>query len=69
MKILLDYCPVCETELAGNKVYIRDGEVIGCETCVDIEYPLTEEEYIEQLENDFQDSLYDEYKTARVFGL
>ena len=29
-------CPVCGTELSGGStVYIRDGEIVGCEECIE----------------------------------
>ena len=60
-------CPCCDTVIgAGDSVYMRDGEVIGCPNCIDHEIVHIPSE--EELEADFFDSLYDEMKIERVFG-
>ena len=41
-------CPVCGAEIApGTYLYIRDGEVVGCEECVTTKF--AEDYYEEEL--------------------
>ena len=61
-------CPHCDSYIGeGDFCFMRDGEVIGCENC--IEHDTVELEDEEEIEADFYDSLYDEMKIERVFGI
>lgn len=38
------YCPYCESDIEGGEVYIREGQLIGCENCISREWADFEEE-------------------------
>lgn len=72
MKLESRRCPFCDRYIDDDtKLYQRDGVLLGCEYCVDEDY--VDEDYSEdeddELEADYYDSLYDEMKMERIFGI
>lgn len=68
----MKYCPHCETLLdAETEVYVRAGEVLGCDNCIRTAWAdeFFDEEELEEMEQDRRDQmLWDEAKDAR-YGL
>ena len=61
-------CPYCDSVIGENDfVFVRNGSVLGCENCIEHEVVHIPDE--EELEAEYYDSLYDEMKMERMFGL
>lgn len=61
-------CPHCDMLIeAGETVYLRDDEIIGCEHCIDCEtvYIKTDEE----IEEEYRENLYEDEKITKMFDL
>lgn len=65
-----DVCPVCGKQLDYlTHIYVRDGECLGCEYCVDEDYIDDDEPDDDELEADFYDMLNDLAREERVLGI
>lgn len=71
MKLSDMRCPVCDCILETNStLYVRDGECIGCECCVSIDFPDEEEEDNEEERYaDYCDFLNDLAREEKLFGI
>lgn len=66
----MKYCPHCENLLtADTEVFVMNGEIIGCEECVNTRYAdeyFDEEELYELEESRYYNSIADEHQLRRV---
>jgi len=65
-----DICPVCGKQLDYlTHIYVRDGECLGCEYCVDEDYPDAEEIDEEEMFADHCDFINDMAREERMLGI
>ena len=64
-------CPACDAILGdGDKIYVRNSEVLGCDNCIEEDYADSEdyEDDEEERYADYCDMLNDLAREERVFG-